>query len=151
MKTILEFDNEETKVLLSKLDFEYYLKLNVEKENYQLSDIDLVYESYRKTLRMIKLKLNKNKKQYNYYLDGQVRKMFLGGFLPAHFELDETKHHILYDFSEIGKDWAFFEFWQNYQKKLIKRKRIWNIIIKSGSILAIILTIIKLFEILTIK
>jgi len=128
------------------LDFEFFLNLNIEKRKYKKENIDLIFKSYSQCLEQIKEKAKENKKQFNLYSEGQVRKMFNGGLLPALFELDDTRDYEIIDFSSIGENWAYFNFWQKYQKKKINQNKIWNIIIKTGSILAIALTIIKLLE-----
>lgn len=132
--------------MLSKFNFEFFLKQNTEKEGYNQSDIDGVYEAYRRVSAEIKLKAKGNRKQFQYYMEGQVRKMFTGGLLPAFFELDESRRHAIFDFPEAGKNWAYFEYWQTYYKRKITRKKIWDFIIKTGSILAILLSIIKVIE-----
>ena len=146
MKTSLNFELEETKKLLAKFDFDFFLKLNIEKHNYSQADIDSIYSSRRQELDLIKTKSHDNKKQVNYYVEGQVRKMFTGGFLPALFELDETREHKLIDFKAVGENWAYFTHWQTYYKRKVTLTKTLDIIIKSGSVLAIILSIIKLLE-----
>ncbi|MBE7510475.1 MAG: hypothetical protein HS118_09795 [Bacteroidia bacterium] len=146
MRTNLDFEQEDTKKLLSQLDFDFFLKQNIEKEKYKQEDIDKIYSSYRQTLTRIKTKAKENKKQFNFYSEGQVRKMFTGGLLPSMFELNENRGHTLIDFPAVGENWAYFSHWQTYQKRKITREKIWNIIIKTGSVLAIILSIIKFLE-----
>lgn len=50
-------------------------------------------------------------------------------------------------FQGIGHDLAYFKLWQNYYKRKVTVKRVWDAIVKVGSVLAIILSIIKLWEI----
>ena len=146
MKTELSFEQDTTKKLLSQLDFAFFLKQNTEKEKYKQEDIDKIYSAHRQTLIQIKAKAKENRKQFNFYSEGHVRKMFTGGFLPSLFELNENRGHRFIDFSAIGENWAYFSHWQAYQKRKITREKIWNIIVKTGSILAIILSVIKLLE-----
>lgn len=148
MKTTLNFEAENTKKLLAKLDFEFFLKQNIETEKYKQPDIDSIYHSFKQTFDQLKIKASGNKKQFNYYAEGQVRKMFTGGFLPALFELDENRGHTITDFPAIGVSWAYFKYWQIYQKRKITKYKIWDITIKTGSILAIILSIIKFLDII---
>lgn len=82
MKTELNFKQDTTKKLLSQLGFEFFLKQNIEKGKYKQEDIDEIYSSYRQTLIQINAKTKENKKQFNFYSEGQVRKMFKGGLLP---------------------------------------------------------------------
>ena len=56
MRTNLDFEQEDTKKLLSQLDFDFFLKQNIEKEKYKQEDIDKIYSSYRQTLTRIKTK-----------------------------------------------------------------------------------------------
>ena len=146
MKTNLNFELEETKKLLSKLDFEFFLKQNIEKEKYNQSDIDKIYSSYNQTLQEIKTKAQAGKKQFHYSAEGQVRKMFTGGFLPALFELDESRGHTIFDFPAIGENWAYFKYWQIYKKRKITKEKIWNVTVKVGGVLAIILSVLKFLE-----
>jgi hypothetical protein len=146
MKTYLNFEDKETKELLSKLDFEFFLKLHISTENYKQADIDSIYASYKRLTADIKVKAKDNMKQFHYFAEGQVRKMFTGGLLPAHFELDECRQYTIGDFPGIGENWAYFDFWQKYQKGKITKRKIWDLIIKTGSILAILLSMIKFME-----
>lgn len=72
--------------------------------------------------------------------------MFTGGLLPALFELDESRKHTIFDFTATGENWAYFKFWQTYQKRKLTRELIWNLIIKFGSVLAILLSVVKVLE-----
>lgn len=148
MKTNLNFDHKETKKLLSKLDFEFFLKQNIEKEKYEKIDIDKIYSSYKTTSIQIKTKGKDNKKQFYYYTEGQVRKMFTGGLLTSLFELDENRGVAIGNFLAVGDNWAYFSYWQKRYKRKIKAETVWEIVIKTGSILAIILTILKVWSVL---
>ena len=72
--------------------------------------------------------------------------MFTGGFLPALFHLDEGRKHTIFGFEDIGHDLAYFKLWQNYYKRKVTTKKVWEFVVKVGSVLAIILSIIKLWE-----
>lgn len=144
MKTTLNFEQDDTKKLLAKLDFEFFLKQNCEEEKCNQDDIDKIYISYQQTLKQIKAQ--ENKKQFNYFAEGKVRKMFKGELLPALFELDESRRHIILDFSATGENWAYFKLWQKYYKRKVTKEKIWDIVIKTGSVLAIILSVIKFLE-----
>ena len=72
--------------------------------------------------------------------------MFTGGFLPTLFHLDETRQHIFIAFSDIGNNWAYFEFWKKHYQKKVTREQIWDMTVKVGSVLAIVLSLIKLIE-----
>lgn len=146
MKTKLDFENNDTKELLSRLDFDFFLKQNSEEQKYSETDMTDLYNSYKENLGTLRIKFKANRKQSNYFLESQVRKMFTGGFLPALFYLDEGRSHTIVAFKEAGNDLAYFKLWQEYYRKKVTLKKIWNVIIKTGSILAIILSLIKLWE-----
>jgi hypothetical protein len=146
LKTSLKFEDKDTKEMLSKFEFGFFLKQNIEEEKYNQADIDILYSSYETTLKAIKLKYKKDRKQANYFLEGQVRKMFTGGFLPALFHLDEGRKHRMFGFQEIGHDLAYFKLWQDYYKRKVTAQKVWDIIVKIGSVLAIGLSLIKLWE-----
>jgi|TARA_B110000238_G_C16056454_1_gene408461 hypothetical protein len=149
MKTNLNFEDKSTKELLSKLDFEYFLTQNIQSEKYNEEEVKIIYENFNIFNNEIQNKAKKNKKQFFYYCEGQVRKMFNGGLLPAIFELDEGRRLRIVDFPATGENWAYFQYWRKIHKKKIRKEKIWNYVIKIGSILAFILTIFKLYEILS--
>lgn len=148
VKTILNFEDKETKALLAKFDFEFFLKQNIKDEKYDQIDIDEIYASYNNTLKQIKAKAQSNKRQVRLYAEGQVRKMFMGGFLTVIFHLNTSRGYKISDFPATGENWAYFKYWQIYQKRKITKEKIWDIIIKTGSILAISLSFLKLFELI---
>ena len=149
MRTNLNFEDKSTKELLSKLDFEYFLEQNIQSENYRKEDVKIIYDNFKIFNNEVQKKAKKNKKQFFHYCEGQVRKMFTGGFLPAIFGLDQSRKLTIIDFPETGESWAYFQYWRNVYKLKIKKEKIWNFIVRTGSILAFILTIFKLYEILS--
>ncbi len=151
MKTNLNFEDKDTKKLLSKLDFEYFLNQNIEKEKYSDENIKSIHLGFENTNKIIKSKVQNNKKQYNLYVEGQVRKMFTGGLLPAIFELDGGRRNTFVDFPAVGENWAYFKHWQTYYKRKITREKVWDILTKTGTILAFILSLMKLFEYINFK
>ncbi|MDR3652595.1 MAG: hypothetical protein P4L34_06455 [Paludibacter sp.] len=148
MKSNLNFENDDTKKLLCKLDYGYFLRLNFEEENYNQKDIDVINEAFKTTTKQLNEKAKLNSLQFNLYSETKVRKMFTGGSLLATFGLDESRKNTIYDFKSTGEDWAYFNHWQKYYKRKITLNKVWNIVIKTGSVLAIILSILKLFEFL---
>jgi hypothetical protein len=146
VKTNLNFENDETKKLLCKLDFGYFLRQNFEEENYNQVDIDTIYEVFKTTTEQIKEKAKKDSAQFNLYCESQVRKMFTGGLLTSTFGLDEGRGYTIFDFKGTGENWAYFYHWQKYHKRKVTLNKVWDITIKVGSVLAIVLTIIKLVE-----
>jgi hypothetical protein len=146
MKTNLNFEDIETKKLLLRLDFQFFLNRNADEEKYPQSDLQDIYNSYSLKLKELENKSKENIDQHFLFAEGQVRKMFTGGFLPALFHLDETRQHIFIAFSDIGNNWAYFEFWKKHYQKKVTREQIWNMTVKVGSVLAIVLSLIKLIE-----
>ena len=146
LKTNLDFENKETKILLSKLDMKYFLLQNSEEEKYSEQNIKIMDSTYADTIKELKIKSKKQSSQFYYYLEGQTRKMFTGGFLPAMFHLDEGRRNTIFDFKEVGKSWALFKMWQTRYKRKITGEKIWSIVIKVGSVLGIILSILKILE-----
>ena len=146
LKTDLDFETKETKELLSKLDFGYFLKEHLAVETYSQEQIDTIYNSFEETMATLKKRAKKNKKQFIYFLEGQNRKAFTGGFLPAMFHLDKSRSHHFSDFEAVGETWAYFKFWADHYKKKLTRKKVWELITKIGSLLAILLSLIKIWE-----
>ncbi len=151
MKTDLNFEDKSTKELLSKLDIEFFLKQNFDKKKYDEIEINEVYSNYKIHKKELKEKSKKNKKQFDFYVEGQIRKMFTGGFLPAIFELDTGRELNIFDFAGIGESWAYFDYWRKYYKRKLKKERIWGYLVKIGSVLAFILTLLKLYDLLIKK
>lgn len=148
MKTNLDFEQETTKKILSKYNFKFFLQLNIEREGYSQTAIGEIYNGYNTARTLIRAKSKKNKKQFGYYAEGQVRKMFIGGFLPSMFELDESTQHVFYDFPSIGENWAYFSYWQEYHKRKLTWVKVWDIIVKTGTLLAFLLSISKASELI---
>ena len=147
-KTELSFEDKETKRLLTSCDFEYFMMQNFSASNYREEEIALIYTSYSAKHRNLVAMSKVKKKQFNLFLEGQVRKMFTGGLLPALFHLDESREHYFLDFAAVGEDWAYFNLWSKYYKRKLSKEKTWDWIVKSGSILGIILSIIKVVELL---
>jgi len=132
--------------VLTKLDFEYFLKKIIEQKNYPEEKISELYQSKIDSIGKLKVELRKNKKQALFYLNGEIAKAVRGGMLPTHFNLSEIKEPAILDFKSYGRDWANFEIWKKYESRKLTGKKIWTWITKTGAILAIILSIIKLLE-----
>ena len=139
--------NSYFKELLLERDFKYFMEMEIAEGDYLEEDINSIYDSYRKHSEDIKTQLRKNKKQFLNYLYGQVILMFDGGFLPALFRLDGfTRSSQILDFEGYGESYAYFKFWQKYERRKRNRQTAWDYITKVGAILAISLTIVKLLE-----
>ena len=146
--TTLDFEEKETKELLARYDFEFFLNQNIDAEGYKQKDIDEIYRGFEDTQKRVDIQKKKNRKQYNYFLEGYVRKMFVGGFIQALLNLNDAKRHVLFDFKAVGENWCYFKNWQDYYKRKITGEKAWEITIKIGSVLGIVLAILKLFELL---
>lgn len=145
----IPFD-EEHKTLVLDYDFEYFIKFDLEENNYSDQQISELYAGYHKTLKELQVKLKENKKQFLLYLDGQVRLMFDGGFIGGHFRIDGFTRKInILDFKGTGQDWAYFELWQKYERRKRNRKNAWDITVKVGAVLAIGLTALRIIEAIT--
>jgi hypothetical protein len=53
---------------------------------------------------------------------------------------------LFFDFPSMGESWAYFDHWKRYQKWKIRKEMVWDVIVKTGSIQAIILSRLKLLE-----
>lgn len=151
MKTDLSFEHTDTKKLLSKMGFEYFMKQHLSTEKYNQIDIDNIYKSYKTTSLQLKNRQKENRAQFYFFCEGQVRKMFTGGFLPSLFGLNETRRQTFIDFPAVGESWAYFKVWQKHYKRKMTLEKTWDVIVKSGSVLAILLSIIKVLEYLKTK
>jgi hypothetical protein len=67
--------------------------------------------------------------------------MFVGGFLPAMFQLDESSYQRLLDFPNVGVNWAFFELWATLYRRKVCKKKVWQFILKLGSVLGILIAL----------
>ena len=136
----------QTKDLLLERDFKYFLDLNHEIQKYKEGDMKILNDSYHKHLKCYKKRLKKNR-QFQNYLHGKTVQMFEGGGLPAHFHLDSSRHSLkIYDFHRYGEMWAIFHLWKKHELSKRKKEKIWDKVLKLGSLLGIALAIIKLFE-----
>lgn len=146
MKTELTFEDSDTKKLLTKLDFEYFLRQNFRAESYQQTAIDKLYEAFKDKSEDLRKRAGENRRQLHLYAEGQVRKMFTGGLLPTLFHLNDLRGLTITDFAGVGGNWAYFDHWQRYHKRTLRREKAWTIIVRTGSILAFVLSFLKLLE-----
>lgn len=147
MNEKLSYDlTPEMKEILVEIDFNFFLEKNILVNNYTQENINLIYIGKKKEDERGKADLKKNKKQELLYLEGNVAKM-VRGFLPSFFNMNETRKFTITFFEEIGKNWSEFETWKKYEKRKIRRNKVWDTLTKSGVILAFILSAIKLLEI----
>lgn len=140
--------NDHYKEALLKYDFAFFNKINIDENNYSEADLELMNCSYRDKLDYHRQQRKRNPRQYDYWLEGIVRKYFMGkGFLPGFFRLDGwTVSQKIFDFEAHGESWAVFEQWQKYERRRHRWKKSWEVVTKVGAVLAIILTILKLME-----
>src|SRR6185437_2250457 len=129
----LNFEKQETKNLLARYDFKYFLQKNIEENNYQPDQIKVLFDSHTNAIAEMKTKYLKNRRQYNYFCEGQVRKMFKDGLLTSHLNLDGTREFSIIDFHGYGENWAFFEHWKKFQNRKVTSEKIWKIVTRIGS------------------
>ncbi len=141
----MEFNNT-TKNLLLDYDFEFFLKKNIAQNNYTQENLDTLYQSYSQQKNKLVQELKTNKKQFRYFLEGQVRKGVTGGLIPSLFHLNDQKKLTIFRFEDFAVDWAYFDVWKQEEKKKRRLKRIWDYLVKGGSLLAYLLSFIKLIE-----
>jgi len=146
MRTDLNFEDSTTKRMLSKYDFKFFLMENIQRQKYNQAEVDLIFSSYSSTKSDIRTHSAKNRKQFYYLSEGEVRKMFSDGLLPSLFGLNDIRELQIIDFSAIGDNWAYFDLWKRCFRRENRRSKIWDTIIKVGSVLGILLSIITLLE-----
>lgn len=147
--------NKDYQDLILQFNIQYFIELNVKekvKEGvYSNDNVVEIYVGYNQEKTLIKEELKRNKKQHLYYLYGNVIHMFNGGLLPSLFRLnDNVKDFIIFDFKGVGKNWAQFEVWQKHERFRKKMKDGWDIAVKIGTILAYLLSILKLIDIVRV-
>lgn len=144
---IIDLDDH-TRDLYSKYDFRYFLDRHIDQNTYGSKDLEALHAAYSKVKSDLKRELKENRRQSLYALDGMIRKAHSGGLLPSLFNLDESRGTGDFtNFEEIGKNWAYFEIWSRAERKKIFRKNLWDVMVKTGALLGILLAIIKIVEI----
>ena len=146
MQNQLNFDDKSTKELLSKYDMAYFFEENTSRNKYDPTNVKLVELSYKHHEQLLKTKIVNNKTQAYYLLDSYVRQMFTGGLLPSMFGLNDLSQIEIILFDDFGENWAHFDAWQKLYKQKNRSEKIWNIIVKTGTVLAFLLSFIKLYE-----
>jgi hypothetical protein len=141
MKTALNFEDESVKELISKRDFKFFLEQQLLFEDCIQENRNQIFDSFNLKKAALLSQYKINKKQFYYYLEGNVRKMFTGGFLPAMFQLDESSYQRLLDFPNVGVNWAFFDLWATLYKRKVRKIKVWQFILKFGSVLGILIAI----------
>lgn len=138
------------KSVLLDYDFGYFFGLDLKEKDYAEKNIQDVYLAHEQTLNQLNQKGQKNKKQFRLYLEGQVHLMFADGLLTSLFRMDGwTRSADILDFRGIGKDWAYFEAWQKLERKYQQKKKVWDIIVKVGAVLAYLLAILRIIAFFT--
>ena len=147
-KPELPFNDYYKKALL-QYDFRFFLEKDIEENDYSDKDLQVLFGSYEKGMAKYRNERKKNPRQFDYWLEGKVRLMFMGsGFLPGFFGLDGwTRERKVFNFEPWGDDWAIFDLWQKHERRRHRWNKSWEAVTKIGAVLAIALTILKLFEI----
>lgn len=141
--------DEETRKLYSNYNFKYFLDRHLSQHQYPQQELDKMHTAYATELNQLKKLMKANKRQGFYYVDGMIRKCHSGGFLPALFNLDESRGSGGFlDFYEIGKTWAYFDVWRKAERRKFFKKNFWDTVVKTGAILGFILSVIKIIEVI---
>lgn len=139
---------KESKELYSKLDFKYFLNNNTRIAN-RTSDLILTIEKhYVITINHLRKLQKRNKQQFHYLLEGEVKQMHLGDFFENHFMLNNVVEFEIIDAKGYGESWAYFELWAKREKIKRRKKIFWKRLVEIGAVLGYILTtkeIIKIF------
>lgn len=146
MKCELSFEDETTKDLLARLDLKYFLEQNIQEENYTELALKQMRARFASTTAELKARSRKRSSQLHLFAEGQVRKMFNGGLLPSLFHLNDIRDFRIEDFVAFGDNWAYFNHWQKRHKRKVTGAKVWTIVVRSGSILAFILSFIELMR-----
>ena len=145
---IIPLSNEERE-LYSKLDFKYFMDQYLKRENISLENVRLIEKGYAATKKIIDASSIENGAQFHLFIEGYVRKMHSGGLLGSYFNLSEARGFTIHRFEDFGENWAYFEAWARREKHLRYRKLFWKRLVEIGAVLGIVLSIIKLIEVLT--
>ena len=140
--------SDSEKELYSKLDFRYFLDQYIKKENITPENVKLIEKGYSDTNKNIEAASDENKTQFHLFIEGYVRKMHSGGMLGSLFNLSEAREFKIFRFEDYGENWAYFEAWAKREKYLRYRKLVWKRLVEIGAVLGIILSIIKLIEVI---
>lgn len=141
----MEF-NTDLKMELSKYSFEYFLNRINSENNYSNDQISIITASYKSQTKELNELIGKNKKQAFLFCQNMVGLMVEGRMILNHFRLSSSREVSILDFEAYGKDWAYFDKWQQLFLSKLRKEKFWNLFIKVGAGLGIILSIIKLLE-----
>ncbi len=138
--------DDATRELYTKYDYGFFLERHFEQHTYPDEAMEAIQSSFKEAKKQLKEKLKKNKTQMLFHIDGRVRGMHASGILPMRFELGKQRSGSILNFKGEGESWAYFDLWQRYEKRKIFRKRFWDTLVKTGALLGILLSIIKVIE-----
>lgn len=147
MKTELKFENNDTKELLTKCNFVFFMQRIIEKHEYTKDELLAYDNEYKNTMTYLNDLLKINKYQYNLYIESQVSRSFSNGYLPCIFNLiPQMSDFDITDFKGTGVERAYFEVWQKFYKNKLTFRKLHKWYVNIGTLLAIILTAIKIIE-----
>ncbi len=141
--------NPDFKALMLEYNFKYFLERHIREseEKYTDTQIKSIYNAYYKQKDLVKAELRKNKKQYYLWLNSAFIHQFEGGMLPSLFEINpDVRQHTIINFEQYGIQWAYFEAWQKHERFKDKSKKVWDITVKIGTVLAFVLSAFKVVE-----
>ncbi|MBK9413676.1 MAG: hypothetical protein IPN61_09700 [Bacteroidetes bacterium] len=139
---------KESRELYSKLNFNFFLYNNTRIANRTNDLISTIEKQYIITINHLRKVQKKNKQQFHYLLEGEVKQMHLGDFLENHFMLNNVVEFEIIDAKAYGESWAYFELWAKREKIKRRKKIFWKRLVEIGAVLGYILTtkeIIKIF------
>lgn len=141
--------DEPTRKFYSKGDYEFFLKHHLKKSS--VDNLKMLYKGHDDMMARLSKQIKLNKKQQLLLVESYIRKMHSGGLLPNVFNLTKSIHYKTIDLYAEGENMEYFKIWQKYQKRKYLKKNIWNNIIKIGSLLGFVLSIIKILELVNNK
>ncbi|WP_223653147.1 hypothetical protein [Hymenobacter psoromatis] len=138
--------DDATRRLYCRYDYAYFVRRNLAENDYTKSEVQEMHDGRLAKLKELQRAIKNNKKQALHSIEGGIRKMHSGGHLPSHFELNEMRSYGILDFAGCGESWAYFEVWRKYERWRLFWKDFWNVVMKVGACLGIVLTVLKVIE-----
>lgn len=146
-KDVPKFAGEFRELALD-MDFGYFLDGDLDEANVPAADRQAIRTAFEEETARLRKRYRDNRKHCRLWLETRVRMQWQGGMLPAQFRLDGfTKRLGFHDYNHLGREWALFDFWQKLERRRRLIKLSWDRTTKIGAVLAILLTLLKLYEV----
>lgn len=139
--------NKELKKEFTKYSFEYFLDRIISDNNYSINQRNQIKQSFDKKTKELDVQFKGNKSQAFLYCQNMVGLMVEGRMILDHFRLSNSRSVAIIDFNGYGENWAYFEKWKKIYSGKLKKEWFWNLFIKIGAGLGILMTILKLLEV----